>query len=250
MTTAPTKPPDISSQPPPAPESPAGIQGAAWKWGVGLLMCYVIYGAFFIAHNAIGFAGESARIIFFHVPCAILSSIAYFVAAAYAGLYLFSRRSEKRFHLDTDAKSAAAMELGFLFCILATSTGSIFAGTQWGSYWNWDPREISIVGMLLFYAAYLVLRGATPEQPDKRARLTTVYILITLVPAVFLIWIVPRIPALESLHPGNTLVEPSNTSASYKAVLYPSFLAFILLFVWLFQLRYRLYKIGSRHHVE
>ncbi|HZT42517.1 MAG TPA: cytochrome c biogenesis protein CcsA [Chthonomonadaceae bacterium] len=246
MTTAQTQPPPTASPPPSAPEPPAGIQGAAWKWGVGLLMCYVIYGAFFIARNAVGFVGDSARIIFFHVPCAVLSSIAYFVAAAYAGLYLFSSHPEKRFNLELDAKSAAAMELGFLFCILATITGSLFAGMQWGTFWNWDPREISIVGMLLLYAAYLVLRSAGGEQPDKRARLTTVYILITLIPTVFLVWVVPRIQALQSLHPTSVLANPKNTSAAYKEVLYPSFLAFILLFVWLFQLRFRLYKLGAK----
>ncbi|HLV79326.1 MAG TPA: cytochrome c biogenesis protein CcsA [Chthonomonadaceae bacterium] len=247
MTTAQTQPPLTGSpQPPPLHPQPAGLKGAAWKWGMGLLMCYVIYGAFFIAKNAIGFVGDSARIIFFHVPCAVLSSIAYFVAAAYAGLYLFSSHPTKRFHLDLDAKAAAAMELGFVFCILATVTGSVFAGMQWGTFWNWDPREISIVGMLLLYAAYLVLRSAGGEQPDKRARLTTVYILITLIPTVFLIWVVPRIQALQSLHPTSVLANPKNTSAAYKEVLYPSFLAFILLFTWLFQLRFRLYKLANK----
>lgn len=222
------------------------LKGGLWpwtKWAVGLLMCYVIYGAFFIAQGAVNFgrSGNPARIIFFHVPVAVLSSICYFVAAAYAYHYLFSPRN-----LDTDAKSSIAMELGFLFCVLATITGSIFAHVQWSNFWNWDPREISIVGMLLLYAAYLVLRSADPEQPEKRARLCSVYVLVTLVPTIFLIWVVPRIPALQSLHPPDTLVKPGNTSATYKAVLYPSFLAFTLLFVWLFQLRYRLYKLSLR----
>jgi hypothetical protein len=58
--------------------------------------------------------------------------------------------------------------------------------------------------------------------------------------------VVPRLPWLQSLHPPDTLVRPQNTSASYKAVLYPSFLAFTLLFVWLFQLRYRLWQLVQR----
>lgn len=203
---------------------------------MGLLMSYVIYGAFYIAHGAVGFGreGNEARIVFFHVPCAILSSVCYLVGVVYALLYLTRKPT-----LDADAKSAAAMELGFLFCLLATVTGSIFAGVQWGSYWNWDPRETSIVIMLLLYGSYLVLRGAMPGQEVKRARLSAVYAVIALVPSQFLIWVVPRLPGLGTLHPTDTLVNPDKLSWTYKAVMYPSFLAFGLLFLWLFQLRAR-----------
>lgn len=245
MATTQTRPPAPKQRADSGPSQSAptpGLQGAWWKWAVGLLMCYVIYGAFFIASGGVGFgkSGNPARIVFFHVPVAILSYVCYAVAACYAIGYLRHR------DLRSDVKSGIAMELGFLFCILATITGSLFAGVQWGSYWNWDPREISIVVMLLLYASYLVLRGAVNAQPETRGRLSAVYALVALVPATFLIWVVPRLPWLGSMHPPDTLVRPENTSASYKAVLYPSFLAFTLLFVWLFQLRYRLWQMVQR----
>ena len=212
----------------------SALQGAGWKWGMGLLMTYVIYGAFFVAEGAVGFGqgGDKARIVFFHVPCAVLSSVCYFVGMVYAVMFLVRKRD-----FASDAKAAASMELGFLFCILATVTGSIFAGVQWGSFWNWDPRETSIIIMLLLYASYLVLRGALSMQPEKRARLSAVYAIIALVPAQYLIWAVPRL--LEGNHPTQVLTKASNTSLSYKLVLYPSFLAFTMLFVWLLQLRVR-----------
>jgi heme exporter protein C len=226
-----------------SPQSPAGSL-AWWKWLCGLLMAYVCVGAFYVVKGAAGFtggSGDSARILFFHVPSAILSFIGYVVATVYAFRFLGRDRS-----LEMDAKSATAMELGFLFCILATATGSIFSGAQWGSYWNWDPRQTSIVVMLLLYAAYLSLRGAVAEQPEKRGRLSAVYVLVMLVPAIFLIWVVPRIPALASLHPTDTLFNQAKTSPEYKAVLYPSFLAFGLLFTWMFQLRLRQIKLLMR----
>jgi len=221
--------------------------GAWWKIGAGILMCYVIYGAFFVAGGAVGFGqgGDRARAVFFHVPSAILSSLCYIVGVIYAGLYLFSKRHT---NLETDAKSGIAMELGFLFCILATVTGSIFAGIQWGNFWNWDPRETSIVIMLLLYASYLVLRGALNGKGDKRARLSAVYALVAVVPAQYLIWAVPRL--LAGNHPTAVLQDPANTSLTYKLVLYPSFLAFLLIFVWLFQLRLRAYKLAARREAR
>jgi heme exporter protein C len=217
-----------------------------WKVTLGLLMVYVIYGAFNIAHGAIGFAekGIAARIIFFHVPCAVYSSIAYLVATWYAVKYLWllgDKNKSSAALADTDFKSSAAMELGFLFCILATITGSIFAGVQWGSFWNWDPRETSIVIMLLLYASYLLLRTAFTTDPAKRARLSAVYAVIAVIPSIFLIWVVPRV--LQTMHPTTTLSNPANTSLSYKLVLYPSFIAFTMLFIWLMQLRVSTLKL-------
>lgn len=225
--------------------SASALQGAWWKWGMGTVMCFVIYGAFFYAGGAAGFGptGDIARIVFFHVPSAILSSVCYFVGAFFAGVYLFKQNVPRK-AAEIDAKSAIAMELGFTFCTLATITGSIFAGMQWGSYWNWDPREISIVIMLLLYASYLVLRGALAGSPEKRAKLAAVYALVALVPAQYLIWAVTRIvPA--TMHPKNPLFEKESLSTSYKIVLYASFLAFTLLYIWMSQLRFRAYQIRS-----
>jgi len=213
---------------------------------MGLLMGLMIYGAFFYAGGALGFnaSGDIARIVFFHVPCAILSSVCYAVGAWFAVVYLF-KKYPRRKALEIDAKSGIAMELGFLFCTLGTITGSIFAGMQWNSYWNWDPREISIVIMLLLYASYLVLRAALAGKPEQRAKLAAVYALVALVPAQYLIWAITRIVP-STMHPKNPLFEKESLSLSYKIVLYSSFLAFTLLYMWLSQLRFRAYKVRTR----
>ncbi len=221
------------------------LKGAWWKLGMGLLMCFVIYGAFFIAGGAVGFGqgGDKARIIFFHVPSAVLASVCYFVGVYFAAFYLFKKQSPKK-AAETDAKSAIAMEQGFLFCTLATITGSIFAGVQWGSFWNWDPREISIVIMLLLYASYLVLRAALAGRPERRAKLAAVFALIALVPAQYLIWAVPRL-VVYTAHPKDVLFEQEALTFNYKLVLYSAFLAFTLLYIWMSHLRFRAYKIRA-----
>ena len=59
----------------------------------------------------------------------------------------------------TTSRPAAAIELGLVFCLLATLSGSIWARVEWGAFWNWDPRQLSITLLLVYYAAYLALRG-------------------------------------------------------------------------------------------
>jgi heme exporter protein C len=231
---------------PRAGKAVGGLQSIAWwKWVTGLLMAYVCYGAFFIANAAQNFTrgGDDARIVFFHVPAAIMAYVGYVVATVYSVQFLTKSPTP-----ETDAKAAIGMELGFVFCIIATITGSVFAGAVWGSYWNWDPRETSIVVMLLLYASYLILRGVQTGDMNKRGRLSAVYALVSIVPATFLIWVVPRVTG--SLHPRDTLANPSGTSIDYKMVLYPSFIAFAMLFTWLFQLRLRAWKVGTRRQVR
>ena len=187
--------------------------------------------------------GHAAKIVFFHVPCAWIATIALVTAAVYAVSSVRNLSS-----LEADFKCAAAMELGFLFALLATITGSIFSRLQWNAYWVWnEPRMISILIVLLIFAAYLVLRGSV-EDPYRRARLSSVYTLISLVPGVFLIWVLPRL--IESLHPNQSFAM-GQISIGFRIVMYGMAMpAFIGLFIWMLQLRVRLMKLLWRRELR
>lgn len=204
----------------------------------GIWIAGVTVAAFLWLPPAQGFRSpETARIVVFHVPCAILTFVAFLVNAVYSWIYLRTR------HPLTDAKANAAAELGMLFAVLATVTGSLFAMEQWGSAWNWDPRETSIVMLMLVYAAYFVLRGAV-EEKSKRARLSAAYALLAFPAMVFLIWILPRI--VESLHPTNTLFSRSGLDPAYRITLWSFFAGLLAVFVWMFRLRLRVELAESR----
>ncbi len=203
--------------------------GLAAKGLLGLGMAAVMWGAFLWARPAENFVGESSRIVFFHVPTAWVSTLAFLLAAVYSGLYLKRRR------VEDDEAAAGAARIGLLFCTLATVTGSIFAKVMWNSYWNWDPRETSIVLLLLVYGAYLGLRGAV-EDPERKAALAAAYALVAFVTVPFLTFAVPRMYA--SLHP-DTVINPRGKvemSPDIRTVFFASAFAFTVLFVWMFQL--------------
>ncbi|MEW6702056.1 MAG: cytochrome c biogenesis protein CcsA [Bacteroidota bacterium] len=142
---------------------------------------------------------EKAKIIFFHVPTAWLSVVAFLMAMIFGVKYLRNK------NLDDDAKSNAALQLGMMFCILATVTGSIWAKFNWGSFWSWDPRETSIFILLLIYGSLFALRSAV-ENEEKRARLSAVYSIIAFLTVPFFIFIMPRI--MLGLHPGSLEIDP------------------------------------------
>lgn len=213
-----------------------GILGSVGKVGLGATMAVIIWGAFLWARPAENFVGESSRIVFFHVPQAWVASIAFLVAAIYSALYLRRRRAE-----DDDAAAAAA-RLGIVFCVLATITGSIFAKVMWNSYWNWDPRETSIVALLLIYGAYFALRSAIDDE-ERRAALSASYAILAVLPMLFLIFVLPRV--VDSLHPSDT-VQSGGMSPSYRLVFFAALFGFTLLFVWIYRLRVGVERLALR----
>lgn len=200
---------------------------------VGLELTAVIIAASLYVPPAAGFQNpEAARIILFHVPCAMVATVAYIVSTVYAIGYLVRGDALR------DIKSAASASLGFLFTILATVTGMAFARIEWGSAWNWDPRETSILMLLIVYAAYFALRGAMPERAG-RAKISAAYNVLACLVMPFFVFVLPRIsPA--SLHPDRAALSPE-----YRVVMGAAMFGFLLLYVWMFRLTVRINEVQA-----
>jgi heme exporter protein C len=206
-----------------------------WKILLGLYMALITVLAFNIPIGFIPGLGERARIIFLHVPSAWLSVIAFFVSMLYGIKYLNSR------DIVNDIKSSASAEIGFLFCFVTTVTGSIWAKFNWGSFWNWDPRETSIFVLLLIYGAYFVLRSAIDIE-ERKATLSAVYSIIAFVTVPFFIFIMPRI--MPGLHPGSKGdPEGAGPVVSFKMdpnmriLFFASLIGLTLVYFWVFKIR-------------
>ncbi len=180
--------------------------------------------------------GENAKIIFFHVPTAWLTVVAFLMSTIFSFKYL------KNKNLDDDAKSYAAAQLGMIFCILATVTGAVWAKFAWGSFWSWDPRQTSIFALLLIYGAWFALRSAI-EQEDKRATLSAVYSIIAFLTVPFFIFIMPRI--MNGLHPGSADDTNSGPVVDFKMnssmllIFFLSLVAFTILYYWMWRIGYK-----------
>jgi heme exporter protein C len=202
-------------------------------------MIFVIIGSIKVAPEATGFVSTS-RVVFFHVPVAWVAVLAFLVSAVFSIRYLRKKQMED----DIWASSSAA--LGFLFAILATVTGSMWAKHEWGSYWNWDPRETSIVILLLIYAAYFALRSAIDSQETK-AQLSAVYSILAFVTVPFLIFVVPRV--IFTLHPQNPIFtnEPKQRmTPSIRWVFFASLFGFTLVYYWILRLKVDIERIKHR----
>jgi heme exporter protein C len=213
-----------------------------WRWGLFVYMSAVTIAAFLYAPLARKLF-EQTRIIYWHIPVAWVTVVAFLVCGWQSARYLRSR------NLAHDAGAASAASLGLLFCVLATVTGAIFSKGMWGAYWNWDPRQTSIFFLLLIYAAYLTLRAAVPE-PARRARLSAVYGLFAAAVTPLLIFVVPRL--FFTLHPDPIV------NASGKLEMHPrmfqvfmaSLAGFTVLFFWVYSLEVRIRLAALRAEGE
>ncbi len=211
------------------------LRGALLFW-----LGVVIWAAFFFIPPAAGFQGQSSRIVVFHVPTAWVATLAFLVSFVVSIRYL-----RKRLEID-DIRAASSARLGLAFAVLATITGSVFSRIEWGMFWNWDPRQISIAILLLIYLAYFALRGAIVD-PQRRATLAAVYAILAFVTVPFLVFVVPRI--YTSLHPdviGEASSGRGGFDGRYLSVLLASLAGFTALFGWLFDIECRLKRASCK----
>ena len=183
---------------------------------------------------------EAARIIFWHVPMAWLGMLWFFAGAVFALRYLFGKsRDEARM----DRKVQVANEVGLICTVLATVTGSVFAQVQWGTPWNWDPKQVSITVVIFLYLAYFGLRMSI-EQPGLRGRLSAVYAVLGAVAAPVLLVVIPQLPIFATLHPEGTI--QGGLDSKWRTIYTMSFVGFLGITVWVFQLKVRLAALEER----
>lgn len=203
-----------------------------WKAFIGLWIAVVIWAAFNWIPPAMGL-GETSRIAWFHIPVAWICVLAFGVAMVTAIGYLRTR------DLKWDDRSAAAAEIGLVYAVLATVSGSMWAHKAWGIWWNWDPRESSIIILLLIYAAYFALRAALDEEV-RRATLSSVYSIVAFITVPYLVFVVPRV--MQSLHPDPVVntAGGGGMDGDMVMVLVAALIGQTMLFAWIHTLATRI----------
>ncbi|MCB1398045.1 MAG: heme ABC transporter permease [Rhodobacter sp.] len=168
--------------------------------------------------------GSTVKIIFLHVPSALMAINAWAMMLVTSLIWLV-----RRHHVSALAAKAAA-PIGATMTLIALITGAIWGQPMWGTWWAWDPRLTSFLILFLFYIGYIALWSAI-EDPDTAADLTAVLCLVGSVFAVL-----SRYAALfwnQGLHQGASLSVAPGTRMdwSYKGPLYLCMVGFVMLFI-------------------
>ena len=125
---------------------------------LGILGAIVM--ALWVAPDAVGLTRDNTfaqRIIYFHVPSAWLSMLAFGVTMVASIIYLITSKRK------WDSLALSSAELGLVFTLTAMASGSIWAKPAWNTWWTWDPRLTTYTIMFLLFVAYFMLRSAMED---------------------------------------------------------------------------------------
>jgi heme exporter protein C len=148
-----------------------------WFFGLAMLCLVVglVWGFFFTPDDFR--QGSTVKIIYLHVPSALMAINAWFMMLVTSLIWLI-----RRHHVSALAARAAA-PVGLVMTLVALFTGAIWGQPMWGTWWAWDPRLTSFLILFLFYLGYIALWEAISD-PDTAADLTSVLCLVGSVFAV------------------------------------------------------------------
>ena len=174
--------------------------------------------------------GASVKIIYLHVPAALMAINAWLMMLVASLIWII-----RRHHVSALAARAAA-PVGAVMTVIALVTGALWGQPIWGTWWVWDPRLTSFLILFLFYLGYIALWSAI-EDGDTAADLTSV---LCLVGSVFAL--LSRYAVLfwnQGLHQGASLSldKEENVADVFYLPLLVCIAGFVLLFVALVLMR-------------
>lgn len=185
---------------------------------------------------------DSVRIMYVHVPTAIVAFVACGITTLASAMWL-RRRSEGWWVLG-----GAAAEVGLLFTGACLVTGSIWGRPTWGTYWDWDPRITSTTLLFILLVGYLALRRVDNESGIAAQRgMRAAIVGLLLMPNVMIVHY--SVDWWRSLHQPATITRLDPTiEGEMLFTLMLGIVVFALLFAWLLVHRFRLGWLEERAH--
>ena len=174
---------------------------------------------------------HSVRIMYVHVPSAWIS-LGIFAFIGILSLFNFIFKN-KNFSLIAKSLSTS----GFVFCIIALVTGSIWGYPTWGTWWVWDARITSMLLLSIFYLMY-ILSWKVFEKNINQEKISSTIAIIGMI----------NVPIIKfSVDWWNTLHQNATVKIFSKSSIHPSMMlpllimtvAFVLFSLIIFIMEYK-----------
>ncbi|MFK8048046.1 MAG: heme ABC transporter permease [Halioglobus sp.] len=201
------------------------LSGSILRWllpaAVVALIAGMTWGLLFTAPDFR--QGNSYRIIYIHVPAAVVALAAYYVMAIAGAVSLIWKMKM------ADAAMKACAPIGAVLTFIALVTGSIWGKPTWGTWWVWDARVTSMLILFFLYVGVIALY----EAYDNKVAAGRACAILALVGTVNIPIIYKSVDWWYSLHQPASIKFTGESSID-PSMLYPLLLmiaAFYALFV-------------------
>ena len=178
--------------------------------------------------------GNSFRIVYIHVPSALLAQSAYMMMAVCGAVFLIWRMKMAAW------VAASIAPIGASLCFLALVTGAIWGKPTWGTWWVWDARLTSMLLLLFLYFGVMALRQAMDTE-DGGHKAASILALVGVV----------NIPIIKySVEWWNTLHQPATLKLTEKPAMATEMLIPLLIMIVGFYCLFAvLVLMRTRNHV-
>ncbi|MES2428528.1 MAG: cytochrome c biogenesis protein [Bacteroidota bacterium] len=214
-----------------------------WKVLAVVLVFYTLIAGLLFRVPRLDILHETIRNLYFHVPMWMAMLTVFTISVFFSIKYLNSGKEED------DLAAVECVNTGLVFYAFGLITGMIWAKYTWGEYWSGDPKQNSAAIAFLLYCAYLVLRNSIDEE-QKRAKISAIYNIFAFPIMLVLIFVLPRMT--DSLHPGGAGGNPGfnkyDLDSHMRIVLYPAFIGWSLISIWIATIRYRIRLIENKRN--
>ncbi|MBT8148362.1 MAG: heme ABC transporter permease CcmC [Gammaproteobacteria bacterium] len=185
-----------------------------WLLGAGLVLLIIAlaWGLAFVPPDYK--QGNSFRIIYIHVPTAVVALAAYYMMAIAGAIAIVWRMKVADMALRAIAPVGAALTL------LALLTGGIWGKPTWGAYWVWqDARLTSMLILFFLYIGVIALYDAYRERRNgNRAAAVLALVGTVNIPIIY-----------KSVDWWSSLHQPASIKFSEPAAIAPEMLQPLLL---------------------
>jgi len=166
---------------------------------------------------------QAVKLIYLHVPCALLSLSIYTIIGVMSVIYLI-------WHIKiADVIAQVSAPFGATMTALALISGSFWGKPMWGTWWVWDARLTSELILLFLYFGYIGLRNAIQQQ-QIAAKVCAILAVVGLIDIPIVHF---SVEWWHTLHQGATISKFAKPSM-HPDMLYPllsSLLGFYLVYV-------------------
>ena len=193
-----------------------------WLWAIAVILLAVgMYIGLFRA-PADYLQGDSARILYLHVPSAWMSMFIFGFMAICGAMALI-------WHVKiSEILMICAAPIGLGFTAVTLITGSLWGRPTWGTYWVWDARLTSELVLLFLYFAVIGLFQAFDDR-RKGARAAAILALIGLVNLPIIHY---SVSWWSTLHQGSSISLLAGKNTIHPSMLWPLLIMALGTKVW------------------
>lgn len=216
-----------------------------WKILGFLLVLYTLVWGMLGPVPKLNILHETIRNVYYHVPIWFAMLFQMGISVWFAIMQLANNDTK------SDIISNQAAQTGLFLSIPGLLTGCMWAKFTWGTWWTFeDPKLNGVAIAVLIYLAYFILRSSIIDE-KKRARIAAVYNIFAFVMMFVFIMILPRLT--DSLHPGNggnPAFGKYDLDNNMRMVFYPAVIGWILMSLWILDIKKRLALLTYQKNEE